>query len=69
MLDRGDRQRRLIRQAVVGLVVAASTAIAELAGFSGPVGAGRAFLFVTSGMLAAAVGLSVALPFKKIALD
>jgi hypothetical protein len=66
MSPRRDQERRLIiRQVVVGLTVACSTTIAEIASYSGPIDAKRIVLFGVSGLLASAVALSVSLPLKK----
>jgi hypothetical protein len=58
LIRRGDRRRGpSIRQAVVALVVAASSAAADLANFSGAVDGVRLLLFALAGLLAAWVVL------------
>jgi hypothetical protein len=49
----------MLRQAVIGLVIAASVTANDLAAYSDPVHAGRAVLFVVAGLLAAAVVLGI----------
>ena len=58
MAVRGDWQNRPhLRQAVVGVLVVASTVTADLASFVGGLGDSRLLLFTCAGLLAAGVTL------------